>query len=161
MRAELRNLCTFISGGDKPSVFSIEKTKTCGVPVYANAVENDGLIGYTNKHHVEGDTVTIAARGSGCGFVSYRDDAYTPVVRLLCLIPNRNLIYPKYLYYLLKCNKIRSYGSGQPQITIPQIADFVIEYDDNINNQKKIADFLWSIELKIKINNRINDNLYY
>lgn len=153
MKKKIGDLCTIYSGGDKPSVFSNVKTDALRVPVYANATEKEGLLGFTDSSRIKGNSITISARGSGCGAVFYREDDYVPVVRLLSLIPNASLVYPKYLYFLLKSKKIKSFGSGQPQITIPQISEMEVDIVDSMVDQKKIADFLWKIETTIKGNN--------
>ena len=51
MRKKIRlgDYCKISAGGDKPSVFSLVKKDNCNVPVYANGIDNEGLVGYTNK----------------------------------------------------------------------------------------------------------------
>lgn len=50
------------AGGDKPKVFSESKTQECQVPIYANAVEKQGLYGYTDKPTITQNALTISAR---------------------------------------------------------------------------------------------------
>lgn len=155
MIRKIGEICNIFSGGDRPNIFCDCKTDDCNIPVYANAIEEEGLLGFTNKAKIPEDTITISARGSECGAVFYRSVPFYPVIRLLSLIPDTKVIYPKYLYYLLKTKKIKSFGSGQPQITIPQISEMSIEFDESLEKQKRIADFLWNIEKSIADNNLV------
>ena len=85
-RIRLGNYCKITAGGDKPKVFSIIKNDECFVPVYSNGIENNGLVGYTNKATISEESVTVAARGS-CGYAFFRDTPYVPIIRLISIIP--------------------------------------------------------------------------
>ena len=158
-RIRLGNYCKITAGGDKPKVFSIIKNDECFVPVYSNGIENNGLVGYTNKATISEESVTVAARGS-CGYAFFRDTPYVPIIRLISIIPfDDNVLDTKYLYYLLKLLPYQGIGSVQSQITVPQISDYSIDFiDDNIK-QKKIAKTLSLLDYKIENNNKINAEL--
>lgn len=151
----LGDISQILSGGDKPITFSKSHTATFNIPVYANALEKEGLIGYTNKASISSNSITVASRGSNCGEVFYRDKPYLPVVRLITVIPDEEIINCKYLYYYLKNVTIKSSGSGQPQITIPQISELRINILKNIEEQREIAESLSVIDTKRKNNNLI------
>ena len=53
----------------------------------------------------------------------------------------------------------KSTGSGQPQITIPQIANCKVDIFENLIQQNKIADILSVLDNKIELNNKINAEL--
>src|SRR5258706_8604366 len=54
------------AGGDAPkNNFSLEPTDKHQIPIYANAVKDRGLYGYTDFARVTKPSITIAARGSG------------------------------------------------------------------------------------------------
>lgn len=78
------------------------------------------------------------------------------------IIPDNNLVNNLFLYYLLKYNKeeIEGLGSGT---TFKEVSAKVMQNFDikipSIQTQKKIADILSSIDDKIELNRRINDNL--
>lgn len=80
------------------------------------------------------------------------------------VVPNEN-VYPKYLYYALNnkdmYKKMLNAASGT---TIPDLkhSDFYqLEIClPNMNEQKKIVNILSSIDEKIELNNKINNNLY-
>ena len=115
------------------------------------------MYGYCQIPVVSRPAITIAARGAGTGFVAYREEPFTPIVRLITLI-TRNNVDTKFLYYNLKNKRIKGDGSAIPQITIPMIKKEIVSIP-NILTQKKIAEILSSLDDKIKLNRRINENL--
>lgn len=155
---QLGEVAEIIAGGDKPKVFSIEKTTPVNVPVLANAEKNNGLLGYTDNARIFEPAVTVAARGSNVGFVAVRKEPFFPVVRLLSLIPKKDRLDVDYLFYNLKQNRKTGTGSGQPQITIPDISSKTISLPP-ISVQKKVAEVLSVLDQKIELNNRINAEL--
>lgn len=155
---QLGEVADIIAGGDKPKVFSLEKTSPVHVPVLANAEKNNGLLGYTDTARIFEPAVTVAARGSNVGFVAIRKEPFFPVVRLLSLIPNKEVLDVGYLFYNLKQNRKTGTGSGQPQITIPDISSKTISFPP-ISVQKKVAKVLSILDKKIELNNRINAEL--
>ena len=155
---QLGEVAEIIAGGDKPKVFSLKKKASIRVPVLANAEKNNGLLGYTDNARIFEPAVTIAARGSNVGFVAVRKEPFFPVVRLLSLIPKKEHLDVDYLYYDLKQNRKKGTGSGQPQITIPDITSKTISLPP-ISVQKKVAEVLSVLDKKIELNNRINAEL--
>lgn len=155
----LEEICTDIFAGGDAKKFNPTKEKTSNnkIPIYANSVENEGLYGYCQIPIVSKTAITIAARGAGTGFVAYREEPFTPIVRLITLITKNN-VDTKFLYYNLKNKGIRGDGSAIPQITIPMIKKEIVSIP-NIHAQKKIAEILSSIDDKIELNCRINKNL--
>lgn len=158
-KIRLGDYCKITSGGDRPSVFTEKKTKNNIIPVVSNGIDNDGIVGYTNRPTEDSGTITMSARGS-CGFVFYRDYAYYPIVRLLSITPNDlSCLDTKYLYYLLKIYPYKAIGSVQLQITIPQLSRHSVFIDEDIKNQRKIAHFLSLLDDKISFNKKINFEL--
>lgn len=141
-KARLGDICEISAGGDRPQLVSDKETDICHVPIYSNGVGNDGLYGFTDKEKVKGDSITITARGANVGTVFYRKTAYYPIIRLLSLQPNEELINSRYLYYLIKDKTFLSTGSAQPQITVPNISKYVIEYNPDVAVQRRIAEVL-------------------
>lgn len=159
MRVKLGDICKIYSGGDKPDKVYDIPSKEYNIPIYGNALDNEGLYGYTNYSVINDNSITISARGSNCGVSFYRDKPYVPIVRLLSLIPNEDIVDSKYLYYVIKNRPFKSSGSGQPQITIPQVSECEIDIVDDLLIQKRISSLLYDIDLKIKNNNKINEEL--
>ena len=126
------------AGGDVPrESFSKTQNDDYNIPIYANAVENNGLYGYTNRARVIKPSITIAGRGSGTGYVIERNESYFPVVRLIVVIPNE-FVLNKYLYYALKALNIKSNGSAIPQLTVPMIAQYKINFPKSLDEQNTI-----------------------
>ncbi|QFJ56022.1 restriction endonuclease subunit S [Pseudobutyrivibrio xylanivorans] len=155
----IEDIATVSAGGDRPDIVSEVKTEKTMVPIYSNGMDNDGLYGYTDKARVEGDSVTISARGVNVGMVCYREEPFLPIVRLLSLVPNRNIVDAKYLYYVLKNISFSGTGSAQPQITAPMIRKQEIVIHKNPITQKRIAKILSLFDRKIQVNETVNDNL--
>ena len=157
-KAKLGELTDIIAGGDKPKIFSENRTPTNNIPVFANAEGNNGLQGYTNLPRIIEPAVTIAARGSKVGFAALRKQPFFPIVRLLTLIPKKDKLEVDYLFYNLKLNRQNGTGSGQPQITIPEISEKIISVPPLLT-QQKIAKVLSDLDAKIELNNKINAEL--
>ena len=141
-KVKLGEICEIYAGGDKPKIFSEHKTNKCCIPVYSNGIDNEGLYGFTNIAKNKGNAITITGRGANAGTVFYRKTPFLPIIRLLTLNPNNKVIDPQYLYYLLKEKTFLSTGSAQPQITVPNIAQYEIEYTPKIATQHCIATIL-------------------
>jgi type I restriction enzyme, S subunit len=154
----LIELASILAGGDLPESFSTEKTELYNIPVYSNGEKNNGLYGYTNIPKVTEPAVTISARGSKVGFAAIRKQPFFPIVRLLSLIPHKDRLDVNFLFYNLKLNRQNGTGSGQPQITIPDISNRTISVPP-LFLQQKIAAVLSTLDSKIELNNKINAEL--
>ena len=117
------------AGGDAPkNQMTDTPSKEYPIPIIANAVENEGLYGYTSIARVSVPSITIAGRGSGTGYVFRRRYSFFPIVRLIVIIPNDNKVCLDYLYFAIKSLNIQSSGSAIPQLTIPMIKNYLIAY---------------------------------
>jgi len=157
---KLSELATILAGGDLPDSYSTEKTNLLKIPVYSNGEKENGLYGYTDIPKITEPAVTISARGSKVGFAAIRKEPFLPIVRLISLIPHREILDVNFLFYNLKQNRQIGTGSGQPQITIPDISNRTISVP-SLSTQQKIASVLSALDNKIELNNKINDNLFY
>lgn len=106
------------AGGDKPKKSSPVKTPSCPYPIYSNGINDYGLYGYTNEPKIKVESVTVSARGT-IGYVCLRHIPYVPIVRLVTLIPNTNMLSAKYLYLYLRQLRISGTGTTQQQLTVP------------------------------------------
>jgi type I restriction enzyme S subunit len=124
----LDKVCSEIfAGGDAPKDnYSQEKTEKHTIPIYANAVKDRGLYGYTDFARVTKPSITIAARGSGTGHTELRSEAYLPIVRLIVLIPNSEIVTLDFLKYKIDTLEILRSGSAIPQLTVPMIKEYKI-----------------------------------
>jgi type I restriction-modification system DNA methylase subunit/restriction endonuclease S subunit len=115
------------AGGDLPEKGNYAKYKTekFTVPIFANAVQNDGLYGFTDTAKVNAPSLTISARGT-IGFAKVRTEPFYPIVRLLVLIPKKDKAHLKYLEYIIPTLNLNQFGSNIPQLTVPQLSAFKI-----------------------------------
>ncbi len=128
------------AGGDKPKNCTESKTAKNQIPVYANGVNNNGLVGYTDKATIIKPSLTISARGT-IGFVCIRKEPYFPIVRLIYLIPCENILCLHYLYFCLNFFIAKGEGSSIPQLTIPKFKSLQIPLPP-LKEQEQIAEHL-------------------
>lgn len=146
---KLGKLFNVSAGGDidKNNVRFIKTQDFC-YPVYANALKNNGLYGYSNTYKIDGESFTITGRGD-VGIAVSRHCNYTPIVRLLVCKPLHN----ENVDFFAECfNKTKVYieSTGVPQLTAPQVKNIKITYPSP-SEQEKIADFLTSYDHMIDI----------
>ncbi len=115
---KLSDVAKLSAGGDKPVNVSVNKSEQCPYPIYSNGTSLDGLYGYTEKPLINEESVTVSARGT-IGFVCLRHIPYVPIVRLITVIPKKECISAKYLYFWLKNLSISGTGTTQQQLTVP------------------------------------------
>ncbi|MBO5017098.1 MAG: restriction endonuclease subunit S [Bacteroidaceae bacterium] len=107
------------AGGDKPEDTSTERTDRYIYPVWANGEGERGLMGYSKTYRVDKEALTISARGT-IGYCAIREPYFTPIVRLITLIPNEKVDIV-YLKYFFDQTGFESTGAVQGQLTIPTI----------------------------------------
>ena len=124
------------AGGDKPAVFSKEKTTDCLIPVYSNGEKNNGLFGYTNEPRIIEKSITISGRGT-IGFSCVRTEPYVPIVRLISVIPSSDMdLY--YLQYVFTSLFEEGVGTSIQQLTVPMLITKLIPIPP-IAEQKRIV----------------------
>ncbi|MCC8186513.1 MAG: restriction endonuclease subunit S, partial [Bacteroides sp.] len=107
---------TITAGGDANK--SLLKTNG-KYPVIANALSNDGIIGYYNHgYRIKGPAVTVTGRGD-IGFAQSRHYSFTPVVRLLSIQSDHDV---DFLANAINCHTIVRESTGVAQLTIPQLS---------------------------------------
>ena len=108
------------AGGDAPNDSTKEKTDECSIPIYSNGIENEGLYGYTSKAKITKPSISISSRGT-VGYTCLRRVSYTPIVRLICIIPHEEKLV-NWLFYYFKRTIVIANGTSQQQITIPMMS---------------------------------------
>lgn len=139
-KMKLSECFTFLAGGDVDKLcFSETKDDMHPYPIYANALTNKGLYGYSSKYKIKDECITITGRGD-IGNVFYRKGFFTPIVRLIVAIPREN-INAKFMSYA--CSKIRFFNetTGVPQLTVPQVQGYKVLVPP-LAEQEKIAEIL-------------------
>lgn len=117
--APLGEVATVKAGGDKPKEFSEKPTEEYNIPVYANGIENKGIFGYTNKAVIKEKSITISARGT-IGYCFLRRQPYVPIVRLIVVVPHKEVM-AQYLYHYMNESNMKGSGSVQSQLTVPDM----------------------------------------
>lgn len=141
----IKDVCFNIyAGGDKPDIFTEKRTQDNYIPVYANSIENEGLVGYTNSPRETNKSVTISARGT-IGHTVIRNTPYVPIVRLITAIPNTDIISAEYLKIALDYVKCGNTGSAIPQLTVPFLSLIKIPVPP-IDVQKQIVEEIDKID---------------
>lgn len=110
------------AGGDAPKgAISPEKTQEFNIPILSNGIGKKALYGWTSKAKIEQPSLTVSARGT-IGWVSYREEPFFPIVRLLVLTPKAGIDL-RFAYHFMKTieNDYKVPPSGIPQLTCPMI----------------------------------------
>lgn len=155
---EIGKIANIKAGGDKPKIFSENKTLENIVPIYSNGVTNKGLYGFTNKSTYTKNSITISARGT-IGYSVLRNTDFDAIVRLIVLMPKIN--YSSiYLWQTISKIEFDNSGSVQNQLTIPQVSVVKIVFpkktilEDYYKIQKKIYN---NIETKEKETQKLEE----
>ena len=139
---KLVNICDVCSeifaGGDAPkNNMSVEKTDKYNIPIYSNGEAKDGLYGFTNFARVSEPSITISARGT-IGYTSVRNTPFVPIVRLITLVPKRDIIDIRYLFYAAQNYKFDGSGTSIPQLTVPVLKKYNFPLP-TLEEQKRIV----------------------
>lgn len=165
----LGEICQISAGGDlDKDDFSAYPTDSCFHPIFSNALEDDGLYGYSAVARNKANAVTISARGT-IGFARFRPTKFTSIGRLLVLYP-KTFIDARYLSYFINDRiSFVSETTGVPQLTAPQASKYLVSYPP-LKEQQAIAEALSDsdaliasleklIEKKSKIQNSLANTL--
>ena len=141
---DLGELCASISaGGDVPERCvkgQTHPTEEFPYPVFANAVGEKGLYGFSDSYKVESDAVTISARGAKVGYHAIREGKFTPIIRLIVLVADKKLISTKYLDYVLDMTVIGGTKGGIPQLTVPTVKKISVPVPYPSDPEKSLAE---------------------
>ncbi len=119
----------------------------------------NGLRGYTSRYNFEGDCAIIGRQGAFCGNVRYfKGKAYMTEHAIIAVANDNN--NTRFLAYLLGVMKLGRFSgqSAQPGLAVSELAKQLISVPA-LSLQNKIASTLSSLDDKIELNRRINDNL--
>ena len=153
----LDSICQLSAGGDAPQNAVKHPSGEMIVPIFSNGEGERGLYGYTNYYKVKAPAVTISARGN-IGYVCYRKENFVPIVRLITAKANERFVSNEFLYYLLRNTHIWGDGSVQKQLTVPMISEYLVKIP-SLLTQQQIVSILKSLDDKIEVNRKINENL--
>ena len=109
-------------------------------PIYSNGTDESALYGYTDNYKIGDEAVTISARGT-IGYHAVRPSKFTPVVRLITLIPKSDIVTTKFLNYALDKTVIGHSGGSIPQLTVPNVKKLEVQVP-SIVDQNRIVSIL-------------------
>ena len=125
------------------------------IPIYGSG----GIMRYGERSLYEGPSILIPRKGS-LNNIMYSDKPFWTVDTMFWTIINEEIANPLFVYYSI-CKKDFSslnVGSAVPSLTVPVIEDVDILLPSK-STQDKIVSILKSLDDKIEVNRRINDNL--
>lgn len=146
---KLREIATeMVAGGDIDKDLILDKGR---YPVIANAITNDGIVGYYNEdYRIKAPAVTITGRGD-VGHAKARIVDFTPVVRLLSLKSNHDVFF---LENAINTLKIVIESTGVPQLTVPQLTKYEISFPKSFDEEEKIGVYFKQLDNLITLHQR-------
>jgi type I restriction enzyme S subunit len=124
-----------VAGGDIDKSKIRDKGK---YPVLANALTNDGIIGYyESEYRIKSPAVTVTGRGD-VGHAQARKIDFTPVVRLLSVSSNHDV---DFLENAINTLEIMVESTGVPQLTVPQLAKYELFFPTSKHEEIAIGSF--------------------
>ena len=137
-----------IAGGDVDKELILEEGR---YPVIANALTNDGIIGYyNNEFRIKAPAVTITGRGD-VGHAKARTVDFTPVVRLLSIKSKHDVFF---LENAINTLKIVIESTGVPQLTVPQLEKYDVLFPKLLAEEEKIGTFFKQLDRLITLHQR-------
>lgn len=120
-------------------------------PVLANALTNDGIVGYyENDYRIKAPAVTVTGRGD-VGHAKARYADFTPIVRLLSIKSKHNV---DFLENGINTLHIVVESTGVPQLTVPQLAKYELFFPKTIEEENVIGTYLHSPDNLITLHQR-------
>ena len=112
------------AGGDAPKgKMSDTRSEKHPYPIYSNGEQNEGLYGFASFPRVVTPSITVSARGT-IGYTAVRTEPFVPIVRLITLIPNLDLVDLRYLFYAVQNYSFSGSGTSIPQLTVPMLKKY-------------------------------------
>ena len=142
-----------VAGGDIDKDLILDEGR---YPVIANALTNDGIVGYYNEdYRIKAPAVTITGRGD-VGHAKARIVDFTPIVRLLSLKSNHDVFF---LENAINTLKIVIESTGVPQLTVPQLTKYEISFPKSLDEEEKIGVCFKQLDNLITLHQRKLDKL--
>jgi type I restriction enzyme S subunit len=127
------------------------------IPIYGTG----GITGYASKSLCDKPSVLIPRKGS-ISKVKYIDIPFWTIDTLFYTEVDKDIIIPKYLYYLMLLIDLSQYNEGTTIPSLTQKTMNTLEFSiPPLNYQEKVITILSTLEEKILINTEINSNLPY
>ncbi|MBF1251861.1 MAG: restriction endonuclease subunit S [Haemophilus parainfluenzae] len=139
----LDDIGEFSAGGDLKK----EKLTLFGrYPVLANALTNNGIVGFYDDYEFESPAITITGRGD-VGIAKARKENFSAVVRLLVL-KNKPNYDVDFLEQAINNIDFHIESTGVPQLTVPQCKSYSI-YLPSEPEQTQLGNFFRRLDSQI------------
>lgn len=124
-------------------------------PLYGSG----GIMRFVEKPLFEEESILIPRKGT-LSNLFYLDQPFWSVDTMFYSKINKELVLPKYLFYTLKTYNLASLnvGSAVPSLTTEVLNEVLVSIPD-YSTQTAIAEILSSLDDKIELNNKINQEL--
>jgi type I restriction enzyme S subunit len=119
---------------------------------------SNGIIGFHNEYTPISPCITIGRSGNvGTPYIYEKCWAHNTVLYIDDYKGND----PQFLYYFLKTLPLSSFGGGSavPTLNRNHIHPMIVKFCKDLPTQQKIANILSSLDDKIEVNRRINEQL--
>ena len=143
-QCKLGDVAEITAGGDINKGDLINKGK---YPVIANGLNNNGIVGYSNKYKIDAPAVTITGRGT-LGVATARFINFTPIVRLISV---KSDLDPIYLENAINNTHFVIESTGVPQLTAPQVKRQKVILSNCHIEQTKIGSLLSTLDHTITL----------
>lgn len=142
------------AGGDKPEDYSLQYNDEYRYPVFSNGKMGNDLQCYSKRYRVSASALTVSARGT-IGYTAIRKPFFTPIVRLITLVPTDEVSL-RYLQYCIDELSFIKNGSGAGQLTVPDFSKYEIMVPPK-SLQIEFENYAQSCDkLKIEAEERLN-----
>ena len=109
----------------------------------------------SNFEHDVGVSV-LSAIGANCGKVFYPDEKFTAIKNTITFTPNRTVVVPKYLFFVMRNNQLPQRGGAQPFMAKADVESYIIPLP-SIDDQRRIVAKLEAEQEIIDANKRLID----
>lgn len=125
-------------------------------PVYGSG----GLMRYVDSKLYDGPSILIPRKGT-LNNIMFVETSFWTVDTMFWSIINTEKVDPKFLFYSICKRDFASMnvGSAVPSMTVNILNDIQISYPKKLEDQRRIASILSSLDRKIELNNKINADL--
>lgn len=141
----LKDLLIICNGKD------YKKNKEGNIPIYGSG----GIIGYSAEYLYDGESILLPRKGT-LDNIQYVNGKFWTIDTTYWTKINKDIVNPKYLYLYLNLLNLgkRNTGSTLPSMTFDTYYSLEIELP-NLDEQCKIANYIFDIVNKINLNNEI------